>query len=370
MIATHQRNRSIEQPPVLFRLPNLQNRKTQTEPSPEVEVAASILVGNEIRVDAAQSDVKTHPSVPYQAAPSEPVLSSPAPSEPESRVSHASESKSWIEQVGSRFILFVTLIAIVSSAWLMGQRMPASKPDALRGNSLAAADSGTTPSDSASKAVDSSLNNESLSTSDSELMLAADRAADFSDSSGGVSLKPPQSPVLEAPQTRLTTELPPASLVIDELPGEPAASPSPSQVFNTVSVQSRPADDFYTADTDPSDPLPLSAPEPAADLTAPAITVADAGPTFEPQTAQQSGVPTQTPYEPAIDPAVLVPWVLENGAAPQPVRSATPNPIIDWSRYFPLNNATPVRSVSTTENDGSATAVQQTLFPQSPTGQP
>jgi hypothetical protein len=60
---------------------------------------------------------------------------------------------------------------------------------------LAAADSGTTPSDSASKAVDSSLNNESLSTSDSELMLAADRAADFSDSSGGVSLKPPRKRV-------------------------------------------------------------------------------------------------------------------------------------------------------------------------------
>lgn len=371
MIATRQRNRSIEQPPVLFRLPNLQNRKAQAEPSPEVEVAASILSGDEIRVDAAQSTVKTHQSVPYQAAPSEPVLSSPAPSEPESGLSHASESKSWMERVGSRLILCVTLIVIVSAAWLTGQRMPASKPDVLRSNPLAAADSANTSSDPAGNAVDSAVNNDSLSTSDSEALLATDRASDFSDSSGGVSLKPPQSPVLEAPQSRPTSELPPASLVIEELPREPAASPSsPSQVFNTVSVQSRPADEFYAADTDPSDALPLSAPEPAANLTAPAISVADAAPASEPQVATQSGVLTQTPHEPAIDPAVLVPWVLENGAPPQPVRSATPNPIVDWSRYFPLNNAPPVRSVSATESDSSATAVQQTLYPQSPTGRP
>lgn len=378
MNATRQRNRSIDQPPVLFRLPNLQTRAGQAEPSPQSTVASSTLVGDGIRVDAAQSTVKTHPSPPHQAAPSELVLNSPTPSQPKVESSHAPEMKSWMERVGSRLILCVTLILILTSAWLTGQRMPASKPDALRSNSLVEADSAAAPRDPTSKSVDSVLNHDSPVAADSQSMLASDRESEPSDSRGEVSLKPPQSPAFEAPLSPPVAGTPSATVVMDELPREPGLSPPRPPVFNTVSVQSRSSDGFYTADTDASDPSQLVAPTqpatdlsaPATDLAAPVNNMAETTSATEPNAAQLSGVQTQTPNAPAIDPAVLVPWVLENGAAPQPVRSATPNPIVDWSRYFPSNTAPPVRSVSATEGDDSPTAVQQAIYPPSPTGQP
>jgi hypothetical protein len=362
MIAARQRTTRIDEPPVLFRLPNLRKRTVADDMSVasfEPSVASDIAFRvdpPEVAAPRAHQDLVSRPTAPV--AVNEPVASPIATS----HVDETPAAKGWMERIGSRLILIVTLIVIVSAAWVTGRRMPASKPGTASETALTR----TGPSSDKEKEDVSALNPAPLSESVATVNepLPETPSSDFSpiESANPLgeieTLAPANAPSAQvaARKPDISTQ-PQAALA-------PPANDTRTSVFSTASTPAKqvPSSNasLTAANSGQMTPTGEAAPDTSADFSlAPAQPLDNAS-------SQSSSVTTATPNELTLDPSVLVPWALEQNKSHDHMRSSTPNPVVDWSQYLPSSNTpspSSIRSVSATEPTGSVQPAQQALYP-------
>jgi hypothetical protein len=366
MIAARQRTSRIEEPPVLFRLPNLRKRTADEYASPS-NFGATPSSEVVFRVDSAENILPRTNDEPVAQAYSPPVMSpladvayEPTPSE-----------KSWMERIGSRLILLVTLVVIVSAAWITGRQMPAAKPGGDSTATLTHAESANGDENrEASSGLSAIAPNEAVAVTSQPLPNA--QSSDFSPTE-------PQTP--SGDLTEMVSTPKPAAQVAALKP-EISASTQPS----SQTAISEPTDSVFTTVSSPIKPIPTMtaslAPSDHSNVsTVPAnanTSIANIPGTAPEQSSvnsvvQSASIHTDTPNELTLDPSILVPWALEQSKASDPVFSATPNPVIDWSRYLPAGSApanTSVRAVSATEPTGSTQSAQQAAYPTGVTANP
>ena len=117
-----------EAAPVLFRLPNLRSRGTA--PVLNVQTTASVdrQPPQTQRISAAQprEPFLTPPTVEQKSVPVTVATTVPTTAAaPSPATSAETIGRSWMERIGSRLILIVTLLVIVSAVWVTSGRMPA-----------------------------------------------------------------------------------------------------------------------------------------------------------------------------------------------------------------------------------------------------
>ena len=148
MTSLRQKPKHSLETPVLFRLPDLRIHPAHsvsawpTAVQPEPLAATAEAAAPSLRIDQAQSIA---PAIGSNPAPQSAAIapSQDATQAKQTRVaaseSHVSGSnvsashglaqpaRGWMERFGSRLILIVTLLVIMTAAWVTGQRVPASK---------------------------------------------------------------------------------------------------------------------------------------------------------------------------------------------------------------------------------------------------
>ncbi len=349
-------------------------------------------------------------TVPTQSATSgvtasgspEPVSATNAALHPAVAPVHA--ARGWMERFGSRLILIITLLVIMTAAWVTGQRMPASKPTGV--DDLIAADA--TDSDSLDQQADDKLatnagstsladSSPQSSTSNAELDLNHDSTSDgdsVPDSHSNVAAKPamesrdtadlassgttdtsnslPPQPspdlsailALEAPRTVYEDDTPPVTNATGgatELPSLPANSdPSSGSHAYASPTLTTPV---QSVAHDLGSKLPADTGRPAMNL-APATgdqgfysgsdkiealpQLTPAQPAAPVEAAVATNVPSShTPNQLKMDPNVLVPWANEQALSRERQQSPTPNPVRNWADYLPVDPSN-VKAVSAT----------------------
>lgn len=378
MIAARQRTFRTDEPPVLFRLPDLRKRTNSDDASVASSGASS--AESTLRVDSPQplgSHVHHEPQRSLEVAARTSEASFVA-SGSTVDLDENSSAKSWMERVGSRLILLVTLVVIVSAAWITGRQMPASKPGSGVGTELTQVE----------ERDDASQENGRDSVAKADESLPATPATDFSSMDGTGTLQEPQHVAATTEASSVTAALKPVISPV-AAPTSNAASrqepgKTPGTVFNTVSMQSSsPLSGGSTQDAnDPGVIHDLNPPvttSPLSAATSPSLanpanqtggSVATSAPALN---AASKSIQTSTPNELTLDPAVLVPWVLEQTTPAKPVPSATPNPVVDWERYLPSAGGavdSSVRAVSATQPIDTVMPAQQASFPAGVTANP
>lgn len=374
MITHRQKARSDESAPVLFRLPNLRSRNMSAVDLAVPVTAAIDVDGSFQRVDtpavsSGEQLADNTTSVTTGQASGDVTMTATSPS-PIPSPSPPAKGRGWMERIGSRLILFITLVAIVSAAWLTGQRMPASKPDVWQASAVNQAE------------IDASLNSD-----------GADRRV-----ANAVS-EPTVLPLPVQPSTLTKSPLNDFA-VIASSPGNTFGTGSPQDTAATLTA---PANKSF-----PPQPLPTSVYKPSMDTGVDSSTE-DVSSIFNAETNepnelgdaamngvqvlepfyqgdsvtaapeniglanQQSTAPqtvsTTTPRAPVFEPGVLLPWFDEQNASRENRVSVTPNPIVDWSLYLPGADQT-VRAASATQTPSNTTTTQQAGFPNGVTVNP
>ncbi len=337
MITPRQKLRPNSDAPVLFSLPNLRKRSAIPATAATTSIPDVVPVAATLRVDAPSAMTNSEkPAVMSPATKTSPQV------EQTSTNSQPGSGRSWMERIGSRLILLVTLMVIVVAAVITGQRMPASKSDNWNQATV-------TQSNPANPTAEPSQNE-----------IQADIAALSEISTGeAITALPSPNSKSAAPVARVSTLATPtqtsspmtsgpsstsAYKPVNESKVQPAVPETPS-VFNVVSVQSPKSS---SSDT------PATASNHALDIEslplAPPLSTATPSPSTSPSTQPTSRDPqTSTPNAPVVDPEVLLPWLKEHETAPKHAVTATPNPITDWSRYLPAPAVDPgIRPVSAT----------------------
>ena len=395
MITPRPKIRMDDAAPVLFRLPNLRTRGSR--PKASENVAAGVPNETTFAVDAIPQSAPLQHGMQSSAQSPRigrefdfaenvtvargPVLETPkasgnassSPAIPASVVSEASPvvpslandpmGRSWMEQVGSRMILIVTLLVIVSAAWVTGTRMPASKPgnrpdDQVAQNLDPNARSVQLPEVSTGE-LNAEIDIDTKSRTDS-MLAGSDKMSNTSEASS--------QPDLVAPGNQQVEQNPEASL---------SGASSGSQSFSNVTrllppsghapepVERLSATSSDIANLNPSIALkPPVGLEPPASLGSLFYTAEDTPVSSGSIPVNNVSIQTRTPVAPSIDPNVLVPWANENEITRTHRPSATPNPISDWSQYLPgTPPSSEVRTTSATQSPTDPSARQAIYQP-------
>jgi hypothetical protein len=327
MISPRQRSRSDSQAPVLFRLPNLHRHESSGNSfisSQATEVPAPPFD----RVEKALNEPAKDDSLPQPTpVPSQDHQPASAIDEP-----HTSfNARSWMERIGSRLILVITLLIITSAAWITGARRPAENTAGWSEQDLSqkASTSITESSDATNSRPDETeiVITEILTNQSKDDPFPSEKMVD-GEADVVVALSPPTNThgeILSSPVPQL-----PDSPSVDLL-----EDVDPASIFNTVSTQSPRQGDHQPADNPAFESLTLEPPQSAS-----------AHSTTE--NTENAAAQTATPNAPVIDPTVLLPWLSEKTSALNHRQSATPNGIEDWSKYMPAQpgNPSPVRAAS------------------------
>lgn len=423
MITSRQKTRLDDAAPVLFRLPNLRtlgsspNKSTNKSASVSAEAAGekSSGVSNPYYPQAAPISEATAPSAtaanvgPPSPSRFDHLLTPPADSNASvadrAAQAVASEPKheeapsrrdfysvpgpmgrSWMERVGSRMILVVTLLVIVSAAWITGQRMPGAKPTMTGDNLVQTADpandkptsdrlavSEQTETNSPSNAapllagpLDTAQNDAAQTdeAADSLELLEPNRTVEMlsaSQPSSSVSPKPSNTTTLLPPSENSSSQVSPNETLLGDTSemGSMVSLEAPLSSVNAPSHQASQPSLEVTSLTAGNASVPAPSGEEAF------YTAEDSSQSLQNYPAQTVSLQTRTPNAPTIDPNVLVPWADENSPSRSHQFSATPNPITDWSKYLPgVPVETNVRTTSAVQTPDGAT-VQQAGYPQS-----
>lgn len=418
MTSLRQKPKLSLETPVLFRLPDLRiHQAHKVSGWPTAVDSTAVARDNDsraVRIDAPQTAVPAASSMPevsrltasQAAAPPLEASASTSTAVPvaRSRSATAEEKTSsppargWMERFGSRLILVVTLLVIMTAAWVTGQRIPASKSagtDVVASNadedSEGLVDALSTPDLSKVDGASSQLAqtpevgpvvpSESVETLPSAPIMTpttnvvAKPAIDQSFTHSAAINPAPATPsqemsatlALEAPRSVHDEEIAP-------LTDAPAGTPSTSQlttlspplaaghpatpvqsVAHDMSAKLPPdsaaamslapaAGGFYTGnetiDVLPSAPPVAPAVSPSQATAAQIPPVASAGEALPPASS--------TPNQLKIDPNVLVPWANEQALNQVRQQSTTPNPIRNWIDYLPASEDSHVRAATAT----------------------
>jgi|GEM_PF-2372704 len=398
--------------PILFRLPNLRTRGngpnkstykstnisaeavvekssvasnayySQATPIPEAVVASPSRFNQLPTPPAELTDTVAHRSAEVVA--SEP---NPTPTTRDFYSAAGPMGRSWMERVGSRIILVVTLLVIVSAAWVTGRRMPGGKPNLSNDNVVQTANPTSdqpaitempVPGQAEMNSqpavervlagpLDTAKNDsaQASGTADSLERLQPNRKVEMlsaSQPSSNVSPMTSNSTTLLPPSENSSAQASPNEALLGNATelGSMASLEAPLSSVNSPSHQAT--------------KLPLGGSSPTAGIMAvptpsggeafyTAEDSSQATPTYPAQTAS---LQTSTPNAPSIDPNVMVPWADENSPTRSHQLTATPNPITDWSKYLPGSPVdTNIRTTSVVQTPDT-TAVQQAAYPQSP----
>ena len=345
MIAPRQKSRLAIETPVLFSLPNLRVRKPNqadlagsVNSTPETRPVLSRFDAPQIGAIAGEKPATSDAALPQKILP--------VPSG--AKASRSDNGRSWMERIGSRLILLVTLMVIVTAAWITGQRMPAGRSD-----NWSDAASGTVGGLSATDVDANATAIREVITGKSVSELSSQQARTQS-SSTVAKLSIPNVPSSAASSFTNRSEK-----LVTETTSKPAAIDGNS-VFNTVSMQSAKTGSDTTASAAMTvgeiESIPLAPPLPSQSQSATAIHQLNK-PSYEPQ--------TNTPNAPVVDPEHLLSWFNQNSTVHNHLKSATPNPITDWSRYLPEQPASDrtIRAGSETQTVEGQADNKQSVYP-------
>jgi hypothetical protein len=356
MITNRLDSRSDEAAPVLFRLPNLRPRDV----SPAVHAAESKtaidVAGPSLRIDTPTPSFPAPVLGDSQRGSTSLTSGDLPPAESRQSTSPSPQGRSWMERIGSRLILLVTLMVIVSAAWLTGQRIPASKPDVWQSPTLSQLNTSEPSINGNRSSANASGNSNSIATGSSTTLLSptSDAASSVEPTAtlpNTTSLPQGNVAMLAAPLNKSLSAQPLQTSVYKPtmdtgslLPAEDVAS-----VFNAVTLEPTNLDGS-SSNTD-QEITPISQ---ALPVTSPSDHTGVLG---QPSGASNT-VSTKTPNAPVLDPSVLLPWIQEQMASRENRISVTPNPIVDWSLYLPGAEQT-VRAASATQIPGNGTETRQ-----------
>ncbi len=352
MITNRQKSRLDEEAPVLFRLPNLRSRDLSTAASSAQVTSTSDAVGNSLRIDAAAPSF----SVPVRPEFSDDAVTLPVghdqtagPNQSPSPISSPMPAgRRWMDKIGSRLILLVTLMVIVSAAWLTGQRMPASKPDIWQAPELSHVDTEATLTNiSGDKGVSTVVPGHASHALSSAVPLpATDSPNDFLPKVATTVVQPKEAPSADPFRDKMVMLDAPAT-------NSSSTQHSSTSIFDTVTLE--PAD---LGDPSSRDVQPLEQISPTTSATS------------EYYTPDESGtVSTATPNAPVFEPSELLAWLNRQTVARETRISVTPNPIVDWSLYLPGPEQS-VSAASATQSPGNGITTQQAAFPNGVTVNP
>ncbi len=299
-----------------------------------------------------------------------------------------------MERFGSRLILIVTLLVIVTAAWVTGQRVPASK--AVDSDAVVIAEDGQSLVESLSKTDFSKLDDTEshlaqTSPVEPPLLVESDKdklVEPTPVTPTNVVAKPAmEQPVAESVanhgQTQSTHEMS-ATLALEapravhddqiaslaDAPTDMASSPLlapptppqatgqpftpvqsvahdmsaklPSEPSAAMALAPATGGGFYTGNESiealPSTPQASTAMPPNPQATKQTAPVAASS---DPATPASS-----TPNQLKIDPNVLVPWANEQVMNHARQQSTTPNPIRNWNDYLPVTSSSNVRAAT------------------------
>ncbi len=381
MSVLRQKTRLDEPAPVLFQLPNLRARTSGPSPHSNSEPnSASDELHFRVDPPAAVNKLVDRETLTNAANPVDRSLQSDqANPANQTNLAHAVQSatvtakdpsgRSWMERVGSRLILLVTLIVIVAAAWMTGQRIPAPKPKGWNDTGLSQTDTNKTGETlfqaETSSSITSSPPIPGPSTDVAQTPSVASLAAPTTQPANSAddlqtSNPPPIASVatIVAPETESKVESalqPGPSLPPVTSDDDGAFYVDPHSVFAAANNSESPQPSELPAGVASNESLPLAPPLPANS------TSVSSNPSLDEANIDSRYFDSKTPLEPTFDPNMLVPWVAERLSSQQPRYSATPNPIDDWSRYLPQDSAVQqgVRSVSATAAPGGAPVAQQ-----------
>ncbi len=351
MITNRQKSRLDEEAPVLFRLPNLRSRDLSTTAS-SVQVTSTFdAVGNSLRVDAAAPSFSVPVRPDFSAdAVTQPVGDDQAagPNQSTSPISGLMpQGRRWMDKIGSRLILLVTLMVIVSAAWFTGQRMPASKPDIWQAPELSHVDTEATSINiTGDKGGSSVVPGHALHSLSSAVPLPATVAHNDS---------LPKVATTEVQPTEIPSSYPsPDKMVLrDTYATNSSTQHSSTSIFDTVTLEPKEIGDPSSGDVQ------------QLEQTSPTTSAA-----AEYYTPEESGaVSTATPNAPVFEPSELLAWLNQQTVLRENRISVTPNPIVDWSLYLPGPEQS-VSAASATQSPGNGVTTQQAAYPNGVTVNP
>lgn len=370
MITPRQKNRSPEAVPVLFRLPNLRVRGSAPGQKPIVMAPLEPSISSSPPMAPADKtvepasgsidqqviyrfDFKEAVSPPSTLADSAtPVVSQP--------VTGHDGSRSWMERIGSRLILVVTLLVIVSATWITQKRMPGNRLQTptenqmaelgisegdLVENDLAEVAGGVTNDTPAAKEDES----QPLTKPGARELLASRRTSvveNRSDPGDTFSNTDAETAAVGNAPPTATLDPPSVSLPAraSSVPNQLAAAPMES--LDLLPPLQSPATPSHQSSKPALNAMPAAAmPEPTEPelLTDQSFYTPDAAVAREPLVAQTVSSKTRTPNAIAMDPSTM-PWAVpstEPATSPSPPQTSTPHAINNWSLYLPASTSPP-----------------------------
>jgi len=368
MITNRRKLSSDEAAPVLFRLPNLRSRDLSPADSAVTATTAIDVAGNSLRVDAPVFSPNEQPSVAPPEIPARQASADVTATTSSSSQSERPKGRGWMERIGSRLILLVTLVVIVSAAWLTGQHMPASKPDAWQATAVTPAEVETTfSSENADHKIAKAISEPTGLT----VQPSASRMRPLNDivlvepsssNQAGVGSSPDTAATLTAPANKSFPPQPlPTSVYKPSMDTGPYSSTDDvSSIFDAQTLEPT---DLSESAADGAQSL-----EPFYQGNSVTSLSEVAGLPAQQLSASQT-VSTTTPIAPVLDPTLLLPWLDEQNASRESRVSVTPNPIVDWSRYLPGADQS-VRAASATQLPSNTMTTQQAGFPNGVTVNP